>query len=255
MQHSQKKSPNFKKVLPVSLLALLPTVSVLVLSACDSQSTTSSTSSPTSGKSTKKVPAKPKSIWDLPDPLVSDEEIARFVDASPNPSVNFPERAFEEARPMILTQGKPADGEKILRDHLDEAVKSQAGQTKLGQYLVRLAVGLYEQKDEEKKKEAVKYCLLAQRIFEKQPPEKRPMANWFWNAHFYPATLYTQYKKYNQAEAEWTRCVNIATGAPESVISKNWRKFALTQLLYTAEKQGNNKDKCKIIQKQIDDLG
>lgn len=255
MQHSQKQSLSLKKVLPVSLLALAPALSVLLLCGCESQTETTTPSTKTQGKSTKKPRNLPKSIFDLPDPMVTDEEIARFVDAAPNPSVNFPERAFEEARPLILTQNKPQEGEKILREHLDEAVKAQAGQTKLGQYLVRFAVGLYQQRDEAKKKEAVKYCLLAQRIFEKQPAEKRPMANWFWNAHYYPADLYTQYKKYRDAEVEWTRCVNIATGAPDTVISKKWRKYALTQLLLTVEKQGNNKEKCKIIQKQIDDLG
>lgn len=199
------------------------------------------------GGSTTKTPTGSKPVKPAEPPLVTEEEIARFVDAEPDPKVTFPEKEFTEARPYIFTQNKPAEGEKILKSKLDDAVKSNAGQTKLGQYCVRLGLALFNQK---KEKEAVKYMLLAQRIFYKQPPEKRPMPNWFFNAHMYPGLYYNGVRKFPEAEVEWRKCVNVSIGAPAQVIQKEWRKVALMQLKISLVNQGKT-DAAKQVEEQV----
>jgi hypothetical protein len=216
------------------------TIAVTSLTAC------SGGSEPSGGKTSSK-PSKPEAPKE--PPLVTDEEISRYVDAEPDTKVAFPEAEFKEAHPYIFTQNKPGVGVEILKKHLDDAVKAQAGQTKLGQYCTRLGIGLWMQGGD-KCKESMKYFLLAQRIFYKQPQEKRPMPNWFFNCHLYPGLYYNGQRKWAEAEQDWRKCINIAAGAPINLISKEWRKISLQQLHIALVGQGKTVE-AKAVQEQL----
>ncbi len=114
--------------------------------------------------------------------FVSDEELKSFVDGTPDHNVKFPEENFVNGRKLLVAL-KYNESEKVLKESLADAVKSSAGETKLGQYCVRLNNVLYYEaakiygkgdgpkpKYTEKYQESLKYGILASRIFYKQPP-------------------------------------------------------------------------------------
>lgn len=225
-------------------LALLLTMSIpLSLTGCGGDTSKTVTGTVAGTKDGK--PAKPPE-----EPLVTDAEVAKYVDAQPDSKYSFPEKEFTEARPYIFSQEKPAQGEKILKGKLEDAVRSQAGQTKLGQYCIRLGIALW---DQGKQKEAMKYFILAQKIFYAQPQERRPMPNWFFNAHMYPGLYYNGIRNYPLAETEWKKCVNISVGAPTSLIQNDWRKVAMAQLVISLKAQGKN-EQAKQVNEQMKKL-
>jgi hypothetical protein len=112
---------------------------------------------------------------------VTDDELAKFVDGTPDHSVKFPEENYDQGRKLMLAL-KFEESKQTFKDGLDAAVKSSAGETKLGQYCVRYMNTLYQL---HKYKEALKYAILASRIFYKQPPVQRPVPLWFFNVHMH----------------------------------------------------------------------
>ncbi|MDX1986830.1 MAG: hypothetical protein SFV17_09085 [Candidatus Obscuribacter sp.] len=244
MGHKVKKT-SFDFARPILLALLTPLVIGASLTGCtpsgdDGKQPTSTSTNTSTG--TGKQP-----VSGTEETFATEAEIAKYVEAQPDSKFTFPETEFSEARPYIFNQNKPAIGEKILKEKLEDAVKSQAGQTKLGQYCVRLGVSLWNQ-GPSKQKEAMKYFLLAQRIFYKQPQEKRPMPNWFFNAHMHPGLYYNGERKFALAETEWRKCVNISAGAPLKLIPKEWRKISLQQLSIALKGQGKTEQA-----KQVDE--
>lgn len=227
---------------PFLLALLAPIVICSSLTGCTPGGDEGKQPSNTTNTGTGKKPET-----NVEETFATEAEIAKYVEAQPDNKFTFPESEFSEARPYIFNQNKPAIGEKILKEKLEEAVKSQAGQTKLGQYCVRLGVSLWNQ-GPSKQKEAMKYFLLAQRIFYKQPQEKRPMPNWFFNAHMHPGLYYNGERKFALAETEWRKCVNISAGAPLKLIPKEWRKISLQQLSIALKGQGKTEQA-----KQVDE--
>ena len=92
-----------------------------------------------------------------------------------------------------------------------DAVKSSAGETKLGQYCVRLNNAYFYEKNYEK---SLKYGILASKIFYKQPPAQRPMPFWFFNVNMFMGFDYKNINKYPESEAHLRKAINVADSAP-----------------------------------------
>lgn len=206
-----------------SLLVGLP----LGLTGCSEPSETPKNPTPKNGK----TPANnnPPVVSITEDDLVSADDQKRFVDNAADTTVKFPEAEFQEGR-KFLQQQKPADGERVLKSKLDDAVKSAAGQTRLGQYCVRLNNNLFM---EDKHKEALKYNILAMRIFYKQSPEQRPLPFWFFNVHLYQAMGYKKLRMWPEAEKQYRKAINIAASAPTGQIDFNWYRLCYLELIDT----------------------
>lgn len=183
------------------------------------------------------------------DDLVTADEQKRFVDNAPDNTVKFPEAEFQEGR-KCLEQQKPADGERALKSKLDDAVKSAAGDSRLGQYCVRLNNNLFA---EDKHKEALKYNILATRIFYKQSPERRPLPFWFFNVHLYQAMGYKKLRLFPQAEKQYRKAINIAAGAPNGQINWNWYRLCYLELIDTLLLE-KKKPEAEQVKKDLKDL-
>ena len=163
---------------------------------------------------------------------VTDDEIAKFVNGTPDNAVKFPEDAFVKGREDLLAL-KFADSEKVLREGMDAAVKSSAGQTKLGQYCIRMNNALYE---EHKYKEALKYAILASRIFYKQPAEQRPVPLWFFNANMHEGFCYKYLGIYPEAEKQLRKAINVAGSAPAGQVDWRFHRLCYIELFDTLNK-------------------
>lgn len=199
------------------------------------------------GKTPPSKPPVPKALTE--DDFVTQDEQKRFVDNAPDTSVKFPEAEFQEGR-KFLEQQKPSEGEKILKSKLDDAVKSAAGDTRLGQYCVRLNNNLFA---EDKDKEALKYNILATRIFYKQSPEKRPLPFWFFNVHLYQAMGYKRLRMWPEAEKQYRKAINIAAGAPTGQINWNWYRLCYLELIDTLLLE-KKKAEAEQVKKDLKDL-
>jgi tetratricopeptide (TPR) repeat protein len=177
---------------------------------------------------------------------VTDAELAKFVDGTPDHSVKFPEENYVNGRKLLVAQ-KFADSEKMLKDGLDAAVKSSAGETKLGQYCIRLNNALYQEgnalsldwksKQAEKYyKDSLKYGILASKIFYKQPPAQRPMPLWFFNVNMYMGFSYKALKDYNEAEVHLRKAINVAASAPPGQEDWPFHRLCYLELIDTLKK-------------------
>jgi len=180
---------------------------------------------------------------------VTDDELARFVDGTPDNSVKFPEEDFVAGRKLLL-ESKFAESEKAMKDGLDAAVKSSAGQTKLGQYCVRLNNPLYY---EHKYKEALKYGILAGRIFYKQPPAQRPMPMWFFNVHMHQGFCYKYMGIYPEAELQLRKAINVAASAPSGQVDWGFHRLCYIELIDTLIKD-KKKAETKKVQEELKNL-
>jgi tetratricopeptide (TPR) repeat protein len=177
---------------------------------------------------------------------VTDDEIAKYVNGTPDHSVKFPEDAFVKGRQDMLAL-KFSDSEKILRDGLNDAVKSSSGEIKLGQYCIRFCNTLYQEK---KYKEAIKYAILASKIFYKQPPEQRPVPMWFFNDHMHLGLCYKNLGNNAEAEAQLRKAINVAASAPSGQIDWRFHRMCYIELIATLE----NDHKQKLIKAVKDDM-
>jgi tetratricopeptide (TPR) repeat protein len=195
--------------------------------------TTNGTSSTTSGR-----------VGELA--YITDDEQARFVDGTPDHAVKFPEENYVNGRKLIVAL-KFADAEKMLRDGLNDAVKSSAGDTKLGQYCVRLNNAIYQQAaaktmlgkgnaQKEKYQDALKYGILASHIFYKQPPAQRPMPFWFFNVNMHMGFCYKALGKFKEAESHLRKAINVAASAPAGQEDWPFHRLCYMELIDTLEK-------------------
>jgi len=169
---------------------------------------------------------------------VTDDELAKFVDGTPDHSVKFPEDNYAQGR-KLLVANKYAESEQVLKDGIDAAVKSSAGETKLGQYCVRVNNALYQ---EHKLKEALKYAILASRIFYKQPPVQRTVPLWFFNVHMYMGFCYKYLGIYPEAEAQLRKAINVAASAPAGQVDWPFHRLCYVELLDTLSRDKKLKE-------------
>ncbi len=216
-----------QKALPL-LLCLMAVSIPFGLSGCSEPSTTPGDTSSTTGAKTPASGA-PGSKFKGEESFVTPEEEKRFVDGTPDTSVKFPEEEFVKGK-KLRDLLKPAEGEKVLKSKLDDAVKSAAGETRLGQYCVRLNNCLHMQG---KETEAMKYAIIASHIFYKQPPEKRPLPMLFFNVHLHQGLGYKALRIFPEAEKQLRKAINIAAGAPAGQVDWNWHRLCYYQLIDT----------------------
>ncbi len=217
-----------QKALPF-LLCLMAVSIPLGLTGCSEPSSTpGGTTSTTTGSKTSPA-SVPGVKFKGEESFVTPEEEKRFVDGTPDTSVKFPEEEFVKGK-KLRDLLKPAEGEKVLKSKLDEAVKSAAGETRLGQYCVRLNNCLHMQG---KETEAMKYAIIASHIFYKQPPEKRPLPMLFFNVHLHQGLGYKALRNFPEAEKQLRKAINIAAGAPAGQVDWNWHRLCYYQLIDT----------------------
>jgi tetratricopeptide (TPR) repeat protein len=179
---------------------------------------------------------------------VTDDELARFVDGTPDHTIKFPEENYVNGRKLLVAL-KYDDSEKILKEGLADAVKSSAGETKLGQYCVRLNNALYYEaqklfgkgdgpkpKYTAKYQESLKYGILASRIFYKQPPAQRPMAPWFFNVNMFMGFSYKALGRFKEAEAHLRKAINVAASAPTGQEDWPFHRLCYLELIDTLKK-------------------
>jgi len=209
-------------------LLMLATVSLsMSLTGCGEPPPTSGTGTPG---------GQPGRVGELA--YVTDDEIAKFVDGVPDHTVKFPEKNFVEGRQKLLAL-KFTESEQVLKDGLNDAVKSSAGETKLGQYCVRLNNAIYELK---RYKEALKYAILASKIFYKQPPVQRPVPLWFFNTHMHMGFCYQRLSIYPEAESQLRKAINVAASAPAGQIDWGFHRLCYIELLDTLKKDKKIKE-------------
>jgi len=223
-----------QKALPF-LLCLVASSVPLGLTGCSEPSTTTGGTTSTTTSTKPALQGGPGSTFKGEETFVSPEEEKRFVDGTPDTSVKFPEEEFVKGK-KLRDLLKPAEGEKVLKSKLDEAVKSSAGETRLGQYCVRINNCLHMQG---KETEAMKYAIIATHIFYKQPPEKRPLPMLFFNVHLHQGLGYKALRIYPEAEKHLRKAINIAAGAPAGQVDWNYHRLCYYQLIdmLTAEKK------------------
>ena len=219
-----------RQTVPTLVCLLAAALSLpLGLTGC-SEPTSSTTSGSTTGAGRddgKSDPvAQAKSSEDM---FVTAAEEKRFVTDSPDTKVTFPEAEFVKGRKLI-DQLNVAEAEKVLMSKLDDAVKSAAGETKLGQYCARISTALHM---EGKEKESLKYAILAGHIFYKQPTEKRPLPRWFFNVHLHQGLGYKKLRMFPEAEKQLRKAINFASSAPAGQVDWNWHRLCLVELIDT----------------------
>ncbi|MBS1994133.1 MAG: hypothetical protein JSS83_26665 [Cyanobacteria bacterium SZAS LIN-3] len=220
------------------LLALASLSLSMILTGCTEPSSTSGT-----GGQTGPAPRTGELAY------VTDEEIAKFVDGTPDHTVKFPEKNFVEGRKLLLAL-KFTESEQVLKEGLPDAVKSSAGETKLGQYCVRLNNAIYELK---RYKEALKYAILASKIFYKQPPVQRPVPLWFFNTHMHMGFCYERLSIYPEAESQLRKAINVAASAPAGQIDWGFHRLCYIELLDTLKKDKKMKE-YKQVQEELKNL-
>lgn len=214
-----------QKIVPLVCLITATLSLPLGLTGCSEPST-----STTSGSNADKVdPALQAQRSEEMFVTAADEK--RFVTDSPDTKVAFPEAEFVKGRKLI-DQLNVAEAEKVLMSKLDDAVKSAAGETKLGQYCARISTALHI---EGKDKESLKYAILAGHIFYKQPTEKRPLPRWFFNVHLHQGLGYKKLRMYPEAEKQLRKAINFASSAPAGQVDWNWHRLCLVELVDTLE--------------------
>ncbi|MFA6212002.1 MAG: hypothetical protein WCT03_17455 [Candidatus Obscuribacterales bacterium] len=214
-----------QKIVPLVCLITATLSLPLGLTGCSEPST-----STTSGSNADKVdPAVQAQRSEEMFVTAADEK--RFVTDSPDTKVAFPEAEFVKGRKLI-DQLNVAEAEKVLMSKLDDAVKSAAGETKLGQYCARISTAMHM---EGKDKEALKYAILAGHIFYKQPTEKRPLPRWFFNVHLHQGLGYKKLRMYPEAEKQLRKAINFASSAPAGQVDWNWHRLCLVELIDTLE--------------------
>lgn len=215
-----------------------------VLSGCSDPSTTpaTSTTESTTPKTGKALPGE--------SDFVTPEEEKAYVENAPDPKVKFPEDEFVKGR-KLRDELKAKDGETVLKSKLDDAVKSAAGETKLGQYCVRLNNVLHMQG---KYKEALKYAILAGRIFYKQPPDKRPLPLWFFNVHLHQGLDYKKLRIFPEAEKQLRKAINFAAGAPAGQVDWHWHRLCYLELIDTLKLEKKKPAEIKVIEADLKNL-
>lgn len=208
----------------VCLIAAALSLPLGLVGCSEPTSSTTSGSTTTDGKLDSA--AQTKSSEDM---FVTAAEEKRFVTDSPDPKVPFPEAEFIKGR-RLLDQSNAAEAEKVLMSKLDDAIKSAAGETKLGQYCGRITTALRMQG---KDKEALKYAILSGHIFYKQPAEKRPLPLWFFYLHLHQGLGYKKLRMFPEAEKQLRKAVNVASSAPKGQIDWNWHRLCLIELIDT----------------------
>ncbi len=214
-----------QKIVPLVCLITATLSLPLGLTGCSEPSTSTTSGSGNDGKK------EPLSAQKSEDMFVTPEEEKRFVTDAPDPKVPFPEAEFVKGK-ELRDELRTVEAEKVLKSKLDEAVKSAAGQTKLGQYCVRLNNVLHMQG---KEKEALKYAILAGHIFYKQPIEKRPLPLLFFNMHLHQGVGYKRMHLYAEAEKQLRKAINFASSAPAGQVDWSWHKLCLVELIDTLE--------------------
>jgi hypothetical protein len=215
------------------------------LSGCSDPSTTTTTTA-----TTDTSPAKPAVAFPGEKAFVTPEEEKAYVENAPDTSVKFPEDEFVRGR-KLRDQLKAAEAEKVLKSKLDDAVKSAAGQTKLGQYCVRLNNVLHMQG---KEKEALKYAILAGHIFYKQPVEKRPLPLWFFNVHLHQGLGYKKLRIYPDAEKQLRKAINFAASAPAGQVDWHWHRLCYMELIDTLKLEKKKPAEIKVIEADLKNL-
>jgi hypothetical protein len=170
----------------------------------------------------------------------------KFISGKPNPAIPFPEEEFQLGRKLLL-QKKYSEGEKVLKSKLDQAAQSATGQTKLGQYLVRLNNNLFA---EGKTEESLKYAILASKIFYNQPPVQRPVPMWFFNVHLRQGLGYKLIGKNAESETHLRKAINVAASAPRGQVEFPWHRLCYTELIDTLERQ-KKKTQADIVRKDL----
>ncbi len=216
-----------RQTVPAFVCLLAAALSLpLGLAGCSEPSSTTSGGSNSAGKVDPALQAQ-----NSEELFVSPEEEKRFVSGTPDSKVPFPEAEFVKAIKLI-DQLKVAEAETLLMSKLDDAVKSAAGETKLGQYCARLCTALHM---EGKDKESLKYAILGSHIFYKQPAEKRPLPRWFFNVHLHQGLGYKKLRMYPEAEKQLRKAINFASSAPAGQVDWNWHRLCLIELIDTLE--------------------
>jgi hypothetical protein len=234
-----RRLDEMQRFLTLAAMASIVSLAPMALTGCG----TSEVAEESKKDSTPKVAQETGQESDFVTP--EDEE--KFLKPRTKPStVEFPEAEFQEGRKLLMQQ-KPEQGAKVLLSKLDQAAEAAAGQTKLGQYLVRVNNNLFRIN---KLKEAQKYSILAARIFYAQPPEKRPTPMWFFNVHFRQGLGYKYLGFNKQAELQLRKAVNIASAAPSGQIDWYWHRLVYAELLDTLQREKKT-EQAKIVAEQL----
>lgn len=186
------------------------------------------------------------SISGCSSPEVVDEQKKfeeSFTKGEPDPKQEFPEKEYAEAK-ELRAQKKSQQASKLLLSKLEEARVAGRGTTRLGLYLVRLNNVLY---DDARDRDAIKYGEIAVAIFRDQPLEKRPMAAQFVNIHSYLGFSYERLGKWQEAERNYLKAIQVAAGAPKAEVSQSWTKLLYEHLAmaYKAQKKLDLEKKVK----------
>lgn len=226
LRNDQARQTNpAQQILPLVCLVAAALSLPLGLTSCSEPSSTTSDNSNSDGSKSDQA-AQTKSSEDM---FVTAADEKRFVTDSADTKVAFPEAEFVKGRKLI-DQLNVAEAEKVLMSKLDDAVKSAAGETKLGQYCARISTALHM---EGKEKESLKYAILAGHIFYKQPAEKRPLPRWFFNVHLHQGLGYKKLRMYPEAEKQLRKAINFASSAPAGQVDWNWHRLCLIELIDT----------------------
>lgn len=158
-----------------------------------------------------------------------------FTKGEPDPKVEFPEQEYAQAK-ELRNQKKSQQAIKLLMSKLEQARLAGRGTTRLGLYLVRLNNVLY---DDARDREAIKYGEIAVAIFRDQPLEKRPMAAQFVNIHSYLGFSYERLSKWQEAERNYLKAIQVAAGAPKAEVVPSWTRLLYDHLAmaYKAQKK------------------
>jgi tetratricopeptide (TPR) repeat protein len=192
------------------------------------------------------------SISGCKPPEVVDEDKAfeeSFTKGEPDLKIEFPEKEYINAK-ELRAQKKSQQASKLLLSKLEDARMAGRGTTRLGLYLVRLNNVLY---DSAQDRDAIKYGEIAVAIFRDQPLEKRPMAAQFVNVHSYLGFSYERLGKWAEAERNYLKAIQVASGAPKAEVSQNWIKL-LYDHLAIAYKAQNKPEFEKKVREQMKTL-
>ncbi|MDX2108203.1 MAG: tetratricopeptide repeat protein [Candidatus Melainabacteria bacterium] len=162
---------------------------------------------------------------------ITDSFEKPFLEGTPDVSVQFPEKAFEEAK--SLKTSDPTKAAQVLMDNLAQATKAGCGSENLGKYLVRLNNVLFAQGQDYS---AIAYGEVAQKILSKlNTPNVIPsLVNvQSYIAMGYDRQAYKALKEKNlelykdltaKSKENYVKAISLAQKAPAGTISSAWSK-------------------------------
>lgn len=168
------------------------------------------------------------------------------ADLEYDPRIPFPMAEFEKSDTLICAR-KFKEAEQVLMSKFLEARKAKPGSVLLGRYYVRLltanqGMGRYEK--------AIQFGEKGLQILYALPEDKRGTAVPFFVGHSRLGQCYMYLGKYDEAERQFKKTINIAAKSPKSEINQDWLKgcyIALAGVLHHEQKLSQE----KIVRKEM----